>query len=108
METKVWKPKIKTTSEIKSASETKQREVDLESDKVLKAVTSFTNNEMGLQEARPKPIQYNKETTAILTSETKHKQKDKQCGPAEYGTEQPMALRNRFDLLESNEDELCT
>ncbi|KAF3605445.1 hypothetical protein DY000_02049729 [Brassica cretica] len=75
-ETKVWKPKIKTTSEIKSASETEQREVDLESDKVLKAVSSFTNNEMGLQEARPKPIQYNKETTAILTSETKHKQKD--------------------------------
>ena len=37
-ETKVWKPKIKTTSEIKSASETEQREVDLESDKVINVV----------------------------------------------------------------------
>ncbi|KAL0876991.1 hypothetical protein Bca101_026696 [Brassica carinata] len=100
-----WRPKEKSVTEtLCSDSETEQQNVSdevkmgLELDKTPKTETSFTKNEMGLEEVRRKPIRTEKQATA--TSE-----EDKRCGPAQYGLEKPVTLKNRFQLLESNEEE---
>ncbi|KAF3518784.1 hypothetical protein DY000_02059387 [Brassica cretica] len=68
---------------------------------LLKAKTSFTK--IGSEEPNQKPIQGQEHSTATIC-QTENKERDKRVGPATYGTKQPIALQNRFQLLESNED----
>ena len=75
-----------------------------ESDKLIRAETSFVNNEMSLRESSEKPIQTKNEETAIIVSEIKDRVKDKSGGPASYYSDQPIALRNSFHVLASNEE----
>lgn len=77
-----------------------------EDDKAPRCETSFTKNGMGLQKTEQKPIQSQKQATATSTYTNENRVKDKTGGPAPYVTEQPMALKNRFEVLESNEDVL--
>ncbi|KAJ4889036.1 Uncharacterized protein Rs2_28784 [Raphanus sativus] len=79
----------------------------LEIDESPKAETSFTKHGMGLQETEVKPIQ--KQTATALSTakrENKNREKDKTCGPAEYGKGEEIELRNRFQQLESKGEEL--
>ncbi|KAJ4880372.1 Uncharacterized protein Rs2_37427 [Raphanus sativus] len=101
---KVWKPK-KSVSESHSVSETEKKiNEECERSKLFKAETSFVNNEMGLRDSDIKPIQKQNETTVTKEFETENRVKDKSGGPAMYGSKQPITLKNRFELLESNED----
>lgn len=104
---KIWRPKETATSGTCSVSEVeKEKEIlglrkRLEMDKSPRAETSFTKHGMGLQETEQKPIQM-KPATALFTAkhEIKSRVKDKTCGPAKYGKEEPIELRNRFQQLE--------
>ena len=100
-----WKQKVKPVSKTSySVSETEQKEDSIEcgmSFELLKAETSFTK--MGSEESNQKPIQKQKHSTATIC-QTENKERDKRGGPATYGTKQPIALQNIFQLLGSNED----
>ena len=104
----VWRIKEKTGSETRHVSETeKQRDsvtqtVGLELEKMPKAETSFTKNEMGPQDISAKPIQMNKQATVILSPQDKREVKDKGSGPELCGLREPIMLKNKFQLLESN------
>lgn len=105
-ERKIWRPKTLNVSESDSVSETeKKTEVGLERDKVIRAETSYVNNEMDLFDTRKKPTQIKNEATATKTSEIRNRAKDKCGGPAVYEPEAVITLRNRFDALESNKDQ---
>ena len=99
------KQKIKSVSETScSVSETEQKEDLAErgmSFEMLKAETSFTK--MGIEEPNQKPFQTCEHSTSTIC-QAENKERDKRGGPATYGTEQPITLHNRFQLLESNED----
>lgn len=103
---KVWKPKKETVSESNSVSETEKNSVGQERDKLIRAETSFVNNEMGLQERRTRPTQLiqKMEPTAITAHGKEKEEKDKRSGPAVYVSDRPIALKNRFHVLESNEE----
>lgn len=74
----------------------------LEIDESPRAETSFTKHGMGLNENELKPTRTQK-TMALSTAsiENRNREKDRTCGPAMYGREEPIALRNRFQQLES-------
>lgn len=99
--------KEKTRTETCSVSETEAQEdlkVKLEVNKMPKAETSFTNNEMGLQDANAKPT---REATVTLCFAKKTEERDKTSGPALYGLQEPITLKNSFKLLETNADSAC-
>lgn len=77
-----------------------------ERDKLIRAETSFVNNKMGLQERRTRPTQLiqKMEPTAITAHGKEKEEKDKRSGPAVYVSDRPIALKNRFHVLESNEE----
>ena len=106
--TEVWRIKEKTGSETCSVSETEEqrdsvmRTVGLELEKMPKAETSFTKNEIEPQDISTKPILMNKQATVTLFSENKGEVKDKGSGPGLYGLREPITLKNKFQLLESN------
>ncbi|KAL0874952.1 hypothetical protein Bca101_024657 [Brassica carinata] len=107
---KIWKPKETTVSETCSVSETEKKNETMDlSDKLEmvmtpRAETSFTKHGMGQHGREPKPIQIQKPATAILSLENKNRVKDKDCGPALYGLQEPITLKNSFQLLESKEE----
>ena len=98
--TETWRMKEKKGSETCSVSETEeQRDVDmktvgLELERMPKAETSFTKNELGPQDTNVKPTQKNKEATVTLCTETKREVKDKESGPGSYGQREPITLKN--------------
>ncbi|KAL0804157.1 hypothetical protein Bca101_096647 [Brassica carinata] len=100
-----WKQKVKPVSETScSVSETEQKEDSVECGmgfELLKAETSFTK--MSSEEPNQNPIQGQEHSTATIC-QTETKERDKRGGPATYGTKQPIALQNIFQLLGSNED----
>ncbi|KAG5383877.1 hypothetical protein IGI04_035347 [Brassica rapa subsp. trilocularis] len=75
--------------------------VGLELEKMPKAETSFTKNELGPQDTNVKPTQKNMEATVTLCTETKREVKDKGSGPGSYRQREPITLKNKFQLLES-------
>ncbi|KAH0910466.1 hypothetical protein HID58_033787 [Brassica napus] len=78
--------------------------VGLELEKMPKAETSFTKNELGPQDTNVKPTQKNMEATVTLCTETKREVKDKGSGPGSYRQREPITLKNKFQLLESKAD----
>lgn len=111
-EKKTWKQRMKKAEVCDSVSETeknvseteKKAEADLKEDKLFRAETSYVNNKMGRLETSKKPNQDKREATATMKSQIENKTKDKRSGPALYESEQPITLKNRFDMLESNEE----
>ena len=106
--TEVWRIKEKTGSETCSVSETEEqgdsvmKTVGLELEKMPKAETSYTKNEIGPQDISTKPILMNKQATVTLCSENKGQVKDKGSGPGLYGLREPITLKNKFQLFDSN------
>ena len=77
---KVWKAKENTGSETCSVSET-EKNISMglrESDKVQRAETSFTKNEVGLQKTEHKSTQEHGTTTATSSQEIKNRQRTEQ------------------------------
>lgn len=75
--------------------------VGLELEKMPKAETSFTKNELGPQDTNVKPTQKNKEATVTLCNETKREVKDK--GSGRFGHNALKCYR-RFDISYQSEE----